>query len=99
MEKKRAASAVRLKRYNESNDRKKQNHIINTNVKSFFGNLISKEASDVNETPSKQAVTHFWRKLWFDTIEQKDNTPSTREELVQQSNTGEQTDMLITHLN
>ena len=90
-----AASAARLKRYNESNDRKTQNQIFNSNEKKFYRSLAGNEMSDI-KPPSEEEITNFWSNLWSNPVEHDDNAPWIQEEIDRQANIEEQADILIT---
>lgn len=89
-----AVYAARLRRYNESNDRKNQNALFNRNEKAFYRNLTSKEIPVT--PPKKEEVTAFWKNLWSNPVQHREGGEWIEKEIARQEAVPEQTNHVIT---
>lgn len=58
-----AVYSTRLKRYKESNERRKQNSLFNKNEKLFYKRINTGEEINIIP-PTKEELTKFWKDLW-----------------------------------
>lgn len=90
-----AAYSARLKRYNESSQRKIQNKQFNRNEKLFYKSLEKQEEIRIIP-PNTNEIKNFWENIWSNPKQHKETATWITEEYDKNVNTPQQTDHIVT---
>nr|CAI5864221.1 unnamed protein product [Callosobruchus analis] len=88
--------AARLRRYNESNDRKDANNLFQKNEKQFYRNITANDQTTTMELPGRQELTEFWRNLWSEPKIHDEKALWIRQEEERHQHIPEQGDVIVT---